>query len=965
MSELLQGLNNQQQAAVTATEGFIRVIAGAGAGKTKALTHRYAHLVKDGGIHPRNILCVTFTNKAAGEMKRRVRQLVGDGNDTSLITTYHGFCVRVLRADMDKLFYPQNFIILDRGDQKTILEEIYDELEIKMDHASFQKIFGEISKLKADTAYVADMINPKYIYPDDVNADIDSRIIQKYLARQKKVFGLDFDDLVNFTFHLFDTHKDVLEKWQDQLHYIQVDEFQDSSRREMRMLDLLSELNGNLFVVGDPDQNIYEWRGARVEILVDFDQSHPGTETIILNQNYRSSPQILAVANCLIDKNKVRVKKDLFTEAPTGSPVIHLHAKDEKSEIEWIVGQIKAAVQAGNKYSDIAMLYRASFLSRYLEQALIAHEIPYQIWGGVRFYERMEIRDMLAYLRLVAFRDDMSFLRIINVPRRRMGKTRIGFLRNLAEETGASLYDTLKANIDSKPLQNTGARAFVELIESFTDIENLVPSELLQQLLTKSGYEGYIRQNGDMERLDNLVELYKTVVEFERGYGEPVPVTEYLRTVALYQSEDTDHERDAVKLMTIHASKGLEFPYVFVVGLNEGVLPSSRTLEERNQAGLEEERRLCFVAITRAMKQLYLTESEGYSFAGGAQKLPTRFLFDIDEDLYQRVGVIPKALVDEMRKKVGAGFEASAKRLDIGARVKHPMFGDGTVVDANEARSTYDVLFDGQARPKPIKMDFNFVGEETELPEAELTPQAAEPVQNENTTIVGALLAAPTFVPQQEPDKPTDAGDWLASPEASSQQMDTPPPPQQEPVPALPKQKPVQQELEQPEPNEHNNKTILTNDPNETNLWKRSDIPHSGWTCIDIIDLGQPSGTCGMCNQQTIRYVHVMDHPQFPRRIGAGRVCAGRMEGDEAAATEREREYKKLQTRRKTFLKRKWKTSAKGNIYTKYKGHLVIILPDMYKDGHWKYKIGETFSMSYPSLEDAKIGAFDAVVEKP
>jgi len=943
MSDLLTTLNQGQQAAVTATEGFIRVIAGAGAGKTKALAHRYAYLVKTGGIHPRNILCVTFTNKAAGEMKRRVRSLVGDGYDTSLITTYHGFCVRVLRADIDKLFYPKNFVILDRADQKTILEEIYDELELKLDYASFQKILQKISLSKADPAYVAAMTNPAYVYKE-APADTDARILQMYQQRQKKVFGLDFDDLVNFTFHIFATHADVLEKWQEQLHYIQVDEFQDSSNREMRLLDMLCATNGNLFVVGDPDQNIYEWRGARVEILVDFDQHYADTQTIILNQNYRSTPQILAVANSLIEKNKVRVKKDLFTQNPEGSAVVHLHAKDEMAETEWIVQQIKNVASNGRKFGDIAVLYRASFLSRYIEQALLTADIPYQIWGGVRFFDRQEVRDMLAYLRLVVFRDDISFLRVVNVPARRIGKTRTAFLRKYAEENQMSLFDALKANLDTSNFKSTGAKEFVELIERY---ENLVlnggvcamqPSQLLQKIMADSGYEALTRQRGDMERLENLAELYKTVVEYERGFGENVTVEQYLAAITMQQDEDLDDERDAVRLMTIHAAKGLEFPYVFVVGLNEGVFPSGRTLEERAQAGLEEERRLCFVAVTRAREKLFLTESEGFSHAGGAAKLPSRFLFDVDEELIMRVGNIPASLMEEMRRKVGAGFGGGSGRYKIGSRVGHPLFGDGTVTAVNEARGVYDITFDRGGKSKPIKMDFAFE-------KAGDSP----PVDNSHTIAVN--------IPEQPESPVIRMAETLPSVSEAKQSSN------------VADNKPDHQ-THNNEQNDHNAladtalhhsyRSSLTTDPSETNLWKRADIPHSGWHCIGITDLGSPIGTCGMCGQQIIRYVHHMTHPNC-RNIGAGCTCAGRMEDDPENAATRERDYKNTQTRRKSFLKRKWKTSAKGNEYIKYKGYVIILLPDVYKNGNWKYRLGDSFSASYPSKDEAKLAAFDEV----
>jgi DNA helicase-2/ATP-dependent DNA helicase PcrA len=908
VDSLLKGLNPQQIEAVTATEGYVRVVAGAGAGKTKALTHRYAWLVSAGGIHPRNILCVTFTNKAAGEMKRRVRALVGDGCDTSLITTYHGFCVRVLRPDMDKLFYPQSFIILDVGDQKKILEEIYEELEIKLDHASFQKILRQISLYKADGNYVSLLTDPSHVFDDDTHLSVDDQIIRRYMKRQKKVFGLDFDDLVHFTFRLFDKHADVREKWQEQLHYIQVDEFQDSSKREMRLLDILCAANENLFVVGDPDQTIYEWRGAKVEILVDFHKSHAETQTIILNQNYRSTPQILNAANSLIAKNKMRIEKDLFTHLSPGSPVIHLHARSEGEETAYITKEIKTLIHSGRKYGDVAILYRASFLSRYIEQAFLQNEIPYQIWGGIRFYDRMEIKDMLAYLRMAARQDDVSFLRVINVPRRQMGKARINALKALAEEENTTLYQALKAHADEPPFRASGAASFVALIEEFSQKAlTLTVSELLQNLLAYSGYENFIRAGGDMERLDNLAELARTVTEMERAHGETLPLDALLQHISLQTMDETEEEtRDCVKLMTIHAAKGLEFPFVFTVGVNEGVMPSARTLEERKQAGLEEERRLCFVAMTRAMERLYLTESEGLGLSG-AKKLPSRFLFDIGEGLYERIGTVSAELLNETRKAAGGGV--SPQRLPLAERVKHPLFGNGTVEGVDEGKQVYFVRFDNTGKVKPISLDYNF-GAEDSAP----APQTPLPVEAD---FISAPLPPALNDPHEKKERPA-----------------------------------------------YNiNPRDLTTDPAETNLWKRADVPHDGWFCTGITDLGKPVGSCGMCGYQIIRYVHQMSHPTFPRAIGAGCVCAGKMENDPEAAANREREHKKIARNRQSFLQRKWKVSAKGNPYIKLNEKVIVLLQDKFHRDCWKYMVDGRVSGLYRSQEEAMLGAYDFVVK--
>ena len=903
-----------------ATEGYLRIVAGAGSGKTKALTHRYAYLVKVGGIQPQNILCVTFTNKAAGEMRHRVRLLIGEGYDTSLITTYHGFCARVLRDDIEKLFYPKSFLILDNNDQKKILEEIYEELELKLDHSSFQKILTQINIKKEDISYVRNLADPEYKNEFD-SKNIDDVIFNMYIQRQKKVFGLDFNDLINFTFYLFEQHQDVLQKWQGQLHYIQVDEFQDSSNKEMRLLDILSCVNENLFVVGDPDQTIYEWRGAQIEILVDFDKRHNPTQTIIMSQNYRSTPQILAVANSLIDKNTIRIKKNLFTKNSDGLSVLHFHAKDEKAEAAWVVSEIKKAIKnETRKYSNFAILYRANFLSRYIEQALLEAGIPYHISGGVRFYDRMEVRDAIAYLRMTAYQDDISLLRIINVPRRKMGKTRLAYLRACAEEEDISLYQALIKRRDSEKFAGTGAEEFISLIEQFRDM-NINPSNLMQQILEQSGYENYIRKNGDMERLDNLAELCKVLTEYERSYGEDLTLHDFLNHVALRNDEEKYEEnRDSVQLMTIHASKGLEFPCVFIVGMTDGIFPSSRTIEERKLMGLEEERRLCFVAMTRAMEQLYLTESEGYG-NGGIRKIPSRFLFDIDENLYERIGFIPEDIIKELRtKKSKTDITAKSFAHFAGDTVNHIIFGNGTIQSIDMKKSVYNILFEKTKKVKPISMDYDFsVKIDTPLNNDDYSDNDIED-DNGNDDYDDNIF-----------DDESIMYDKMRYGELEEESEISP--------------------------------AINTSDSNEKNLWKRSEIPHSGWTCIDLIDLGRQTGICQMCGYQIIRYVHVMIHPNYGGRIGAGCVCAGKMEGSHENAVQRERNFKNLLNRRKNFVNRKWKHSKKGNLYLNFMEVNIVLLPDNYQKGHWRYLINGKPSITYSSQTQAKLGAFDAAVK--
>ncbi|MCA0971873.1 UvrD-helicase domain-containing protein [Halobacillus litoralis] len=710
MEELLKGLNEAQQEAVVSTEGYVRVIAGAGSGKTRALTHRYAFIVNELGIDPGNVLSVTFTNKASHEMRRRVKKMIGGEQDTGFITTYHGFCVRVLREDIHRLFYPKNFVILDVEDQKILLREIFEEMELKMNDKTFKRILDKIGVLKGNTHYVHQMILRGEMPRLEDAGDLDGQIIQRYLKKQKRVYGLDFDDLLNFVFVLFEQYKEVLEKWQERLFYIQVDEFQDSSLKQFELVKMLSAQHGNLFVVGDPDQTIYEWRGADPKYMVDFDQYFGEVQTIFLNQNYRSTPQILSLSNALIKNNYFRVDKDMTTENPEGIKVVHYHGKSELEESKWVVQRMKELVENGAEYRDIAVLYRANYLSRFIEQELIQQNIEYTIFGGFKFFDRLEIKDALAHLRMIAMEDDLSFSRIVNVPKRQIGKKRMQFIRMRAEEEGLSYYDTLKKYVDHDRLRRTGARDFIEAIESLKKRkEDLSVSELLQEAMQLTGYEAYRREDGDQERLDNLTELLHSIVQYEQTLGENIDLDEYLQMISLYTDNERDDQVNSVKLMTIHTAKGLEYPYVFVVGMNESVLPNVRALRERKERALEEERRLTYVAVTRAEKELYMTESEGFQ-NGGQRKYPSRFIFEVEDGLYERVGDLDESLIEEAKEYIRASHrqtkEVAASGFEVGTRVSHPVFGAGTIEEIDEKKNTYLVFFDKMKAPRPISRNF-------------------------------------------------------------------------------------------------------------------------------------------------------------------------------------------------------------------------------------------------------------------
>ena len=586
MSDLLDGLNPAQREAVTSTEGYVRVIAGAGSGKTRALAHRFAYLVCEAGILPENILCVTFTNKSAAEMRQRIHKLTGD-NDTGYICTFHSFCVSVLQEDSHAVQYPKNFLVLDNADIDAMLGIIYEERGLTLRHMTYSKARDmiEMRKLFQNPDYYRDLIAmPLGALEDKYRSaqTVSDIIFYGYLYQQKKCFGLDYNDLIKVTLYLFERDADIRLKWQQRLEYIMVDEFQDIDKLQYELMTVLCGYHKNLFVVGDPDQTIYTWRGADIRYLLDFDRAFPGTRTIMLLQNYRSTPQILAVANDLIDKNHNRMDKILAPTRPDGVPVRCHHARTAEAEAAWIAGEIDALHKQGVPYRAMTVLYRAHYVTRTIETVFLHEEIPYTIYSGVQFFCRAEIKDTLSYLRMIAYRDDLSFLRIVNQPRRNIGERRIKFLREAAQQTGASLYDTLCAHLDDELFKGTKARQFVQLIQSLaSDYADRPISEVLAETLDRSGYEKMLRTEGSQERLDNLAELKQSVYEYETTCGEESTLEHYLARVALLTNTDAGGTRDQVRLMTVHTAKGLEFPYVFLCAMNDGIFPSKAVDQTR------------------------------------------------------------------------------------------------------------------------------------------------------------------------------------------------------------------------------------------------------------------------------------------------------------------------------------------------------------------------------------------------
>ena len=765
--ETLKRLNDAQREAVTTTEGAVRVIAGAGSGKTRALSHRFAYLVNDLGIMPGNILCVTFTNKAANEMRQRIRRLTGDA-DTGYVNTFHGFCVSVLQEDAAAVQFPKSFLVLDNADIDAMLQIIYDERGITLRDYTFARArdMFEIRKTITEKSYYLDLmdLSPEALkLKYDLAESVDDILFYGYLYQQKKCFGLDYNDLIIFVLEIFRRREDVRLKWQQRLQYIMIDEFQDIDGLQYELMEVLAGYHGNLFVVGDPDQTIYTWRGASMKYLLEFDERFPGTRTVMMNENYRSTPQITMTANSLVSANRNRIRKSLKSMTAPGPKTRCYHGTSAADEAAWIVEQIERLVAegdgaaapgflgdgdampgdaaehagsllAGNRSTDgeptdgksadnlpgndatpaphrkavqlrdICVLYRAHYASRPVEEALVKAQIPYTIYSGVQFFDRKEVKDALAYLRMVIFRDDLSFERIANVPRRNLGQRRMKFLRTYAESNGVSLFQALCDNLDNAIMKGTQARAFVELVERFSPAAESRPaSELLADLLDKSGYEQALRTEGSQERLDNLAELRQAVYEFETTCGEEATPDNFLAHVSLMTNLDTGLSANKVKLMTIHAAKGLEFPYVFLCSMNEGVLPSRKT---RTTEAMEEERRLAFVALTRAERGLFLTCADGTSH-DGMPRYPSRFVFDIDPDLIDFVTPMEDSLVKDARAYV----RAQDRKLDqkqagpafaVGARVNHLVFGAGTVTGIDTDRNAYEVQFDGMPTPRNL-----------------------------------------------------------------------------------------------------------------------------------------------------------------------------------------------------------------------------------------------------------------------
>ena len=714
VTEILSGLNENQLKAVKTTEGYVRVLAGAGSGKTKALTSRYAYLIDALDISPSRILSVTFTNKAANEMKERIIQMVGDVG-TPYIMTFHSFCNNFLRSEIESIGVSNKFKILDIDDQKDILKVVYEDLgltnkDISYDHA-LKDIIGSGCKNGQRTLVGNyEELLEKYSSYElkqlmDLATTVEQKIIYGYLKEQKRDACLDFEDLLNLALYILQTRKNVRERWENIFDYIQVDEFQDVSLREVELVGILSIKSGNLFVVGDDSQCIYSFRGSDVNCIVHFQEimskvqgKEVEVESIFLTQNYRSTPEILDVSNALIKHNENRVDKDLFTVNRNGARVLHYHARNVYSQATWVANRIKSL---NRPYSDFTVLYRNNFSSRVIEEKLMENGIPYEILSGVSFYARKEVKDVLAVLSIVAFGDNISFLRVVKNLSLGIGAKKITILKELSGDN-ITLYNTLVANVDTKTFKNTKAPWFVNFIEKLKEYaETDSISTLMSRVYTELNLEDYYLKGNEQERWENLQELKRSAQHFEKNQYEKVDLGDYLSLLSLYTNADKEEKQDSVKLMTVHGAKGLEFPIVFVIDMNEGIMPIGRISTKEM---MEEERRIAYVAMTRAKELLFLVDAEGENF-DKSYRLPSRFIFNIPRDLYNSEGMIDDYLVRQTEAKIAEDNKTlnvpnssildsimDRNTLNVNDRIRHSTFGEGTIMQVSE--DVLVILFD-------------------------------------------------------------------------------------------------------------------------------------------------------------------------------------------------------------------------------------------------------------------------------
>ncbi len=707
MNNMLDKLNERQKEAVLATEGPVLVLAGAGSGKTTVLVNRIAYMISEKHIRPWNILAITFTNKAAREMKDRIERLLGDTAKDMWIGTFHSVCVRILRSCIDLFGYSRDFVIYDTADTKTVMKECLRELDIDEKSFPVRNVLSIISNAKNDLMDAATFEN---VYKSDYRMSIIAKIYYRYQTKLRKNNAVDFDDIILNTVKILSENPDVLSKYQDKFQYILVDEYQDTNNSQYLLINLLAQANRNLCVVGDDDQSIYKFRGANIGNILNFEDDYSDVQKITLDQNYRSTQNILDAANSVISNNKGRMGKSLWTSNGDGNKVFVYTGTNEYDEARYIARQIKKHFDEQGSFSDCAILYRTNAQSRVIEEMLMRESVPYKVLSGLRFYDRKEIKDIIAYLRVVYNpNDDVSLARIINEPKRKIGNATLEKARNIAREKETSLYDVI-SHADDYPEFKTAIKkllSFSEIIQSLIKLKDTVTIEdLTGRILNDTGYMPALVMEDTTEsktRIENLGEFISVITEFEKNEETGNTLGEFLENISLVSDIDGyDENEDSAVLMTIHSAKGLEFPIVFLSGLEEGLFPGMRSMESDDD--IEEERRLCYVAITRAKEQLYITKTISRTIHGKTmpttasrffREIPVEYLEDkttlqpkvakVMQDLGVRNASAPKKEV-YMTKGFGSSVKSSGStdysKFKAGDAVEHRTFGRGEILKA-------------------------------------------------------------------------------------------------------------------------------------------------------------------------------------------------------------------------------------------------------------------------------------------
>ena len=720
MNALVKNMNSEQSEAVRTTEGPLLIMAGAGSGKTRVLTHRIAYLLDEKDVSPYNILAITFTNKAAKEMKARVEHLVGEEAQVIWMSTFHSMCVRILRRDADRIGIERNFTIIDPTDQKSVIKDVLKSENIDSKRFEPRMFIGAISNLKNELKTPEDAQKEA----NDFHSQMVATVYKGYQRQLSRNEALDFDDLIMTTINLFERVPETLEYYQNKFQYIHVDEYQDTNKAQYTLVKLLANKFKNLCVVGDSDQSIYGWRGADIQNILSFEEDYPEAKTIFLEQNYRSTKNILNAANEVIKHNSERKPKGLWTANSGGDKIQYYEAMTERDEAEYVVKEIMKHQRSGKKYSEMAILYRTNAQSRVLEETFMKSNIPYTMVGGQKFYDRKEIKDLLSYLRVIAnSNDDISLQRIINVPKRGIGPSSVEKIQTYALQNNISMFDAL-AEVDFIGLSKKVTQeciSFYEMIQNLIkEQEFLEISEIVDEVLQKSGYRDMLDREQSIEsrsRLENLDEFMSVPKDYEENTPlEEQSLINFLTDLSLVADIDEADTQNGVTLMTMHSAKGLEFPIVFIMGMEESLFPHIRAIKSEDDHEMEEERRICYVAITRAEELLYITNATTRLLFGRSQSnMPSRFLKEIPEDLLdshtgqKRQTIYPKSQPKRgfSKRTTSTKKQVSSSDWKVGDKVMHKAWGEGMVSNVNEKNGSVelDIIFKSEG-PKRLLAQF-------------------------------------------------------------------------------------------------------------------------------------------------------------------------------------------------------------------------------------------------------------------